>query len=346
MAVIVPCAGRSSRFPGTRPKYLLTLYNGQLMVEKAVDPYVTTEDIHIVILKEHADHYDAFTALNLIYGDRPNVNIHIIEEVTSGPAETVYHVAKQLKPNEPILIQDCDSFFNGEVSSSNQVSVADLRKFKDVTNVAAKSYAVLNDQDMLTNIIEKSVSSNFICVGGYEFASASEYCINFEQLKEYAKGAEIFVSHIIKNMLHSTTFNIHQVDEFIDCGTYTEFVNYNQSKPTIFCDLDGTVFVNQSHYFKNNYSNKPVIIPAAVDYLLNKQLQGSRIIFTTSRPEEYKDITLETLRECGFENISVLFNMPHAPRMVINDNSKTNPYPTALAMNVPRDDNSYWEKIL
>ncbi len=113
MAVIVPCAGRSSRFPGTRPKYLLTLYNGQLMIEKAVDPYAATEDTHIVILKEHADHYDAFTALKSIYGDRPNVTIHVIEEVTSGPAETVYHVAKQLKPNEPILIQDCDKYKQG-----------------------------------------------------------------------------------------------------------------------------------------------------------------------------------------------------------------------------------------
>ena len=346
MAVIVPCAGRSSRFPGTRPKYLLTLYDGQLMVEKAIAPYLTTEDIHIIILKEHADEYDAFMALKNIYGDCPNVTIHVIDNVTSGPAETVYHVAKQLRPNESILIQDCDSFFDGKISNSNQVSVADLRKFKEVTNVAAKSYAVLNMQDILTNIIEKSVSSNYICVGGYEFASAAEYCLNFEQLKDYAKESEIFISHIINKMLNSTTFNIHQVNEYIDCGTYTEFVKYNQSKPTIFCDIDGTVFYNQSHHFDNNYSRAPKALPSAIKYLINKQEQGSKIVFTTSRPEEYKDITLKALRECGFKNISVLFNMPHAPRMVINDNSKTNPYPTALAMNVPRDDNSYWEKLL
>ena len=345
MAVIVPCAGRSSRFPGTRPKYLLTLYNGQLMVEKAVDPYITTEDIHIILLAEHVEQYDSLTALQRIYNKQPNVTIHVIDEVTSGPAETVYKIAKKLNPNEPILIQDCDSFFDGKISRSNQVSVADLRKFKDVTNVAAKSYAVLNEQDMLTNIVEKSVSSNYICVGGYEFASAGEFCANFETLKEYAKGAEIFVSHIIKNMLHESSFNIHQVSEFIDCGTYNEFVKYNQSKPTIFCDLDGTVFYNQSHHFSNNYDNEPVPIPSAVNYLLKKQEQGSKIIFTTSRPDEYTEITIEALKKCGFENVSVLFNMPHSPRMVINDNSKTNPYPTALAMNVPRDDNSYWEKI-
>ena len=347
MAVIVPCAGRSSRFPGTRPKYLLTLHSGQLMVEKAVEPYLATEDIHIIILREHGEKYDAEMALDLIYGDSPNVTIHVLDDVTSGPAETVYTVAKQLKANESIYIQDCDSFFDGTISKSNQVSVADLRNFRDVTNVAAKSYAVLNEQDMLTNIVEKSVSSNYICVGWYDFDSAAEFCSNFEMLKEQSTNSvEIFVSHIIRNMLHETSFNVHQVSEFVDCGTYTEFVKYNQSKPTIFCDLDGTVFYNQSHYFSNNYGQPPKPIPSAVEYLLKKEEQGSKIVFTTSRPDDYADITTNALRELGFKNVSVLFNMPHAPRMVINDNSKTNPYPTALAMNVPRDDNSYWEKIL
>ena len=45
MAVIIPCAGRSSRYPGTRPKYLLTMYDGELMFEKAAKPYLTSEDI-------------------------------------------------------------------------------------------------------------------------------------------------------------------------------------------------------------------------------------------------------------------------------------------------------------
>jgi hypothetical protein len=30
---------------------------------------------------------------------------------------------------------------------------------------------------------------------------------------------------------------------------------------------------------------------------------------------------------------------------LINDVSKTNPYPSASAINVPRDDNEYWSKI-
>ena len=346
MAVIVPCAGRSSRFPGTRPKYLLTMYDGELMVEKAVKPYLTTEDVHIIILREHARKYDAEIALNRIYEQNPNVHIHILEKETSGPAETVYQVVKRIQPNAPIFVKDCDSFFDSPLNYTNHVCVADLRSNQSVTNVAAKSYAVVNEQKMLTNIVEKNVVSNFICVGGYGFASAGLFMTSYEKLKKSYNGSEIFLSHVIKNLLDETSFEIEEVQNYVDVGTYKEFVEYNQSKPTIFCDLDGTIFYNQSHYFSNNYDTYPKPIQNAVEYMLKKEEQGCKIIFTTARPDWAREVTLEALRRCGFKDISILFNMPHSPRMVINDNSKTNPYPTALSMNVPRDDNEYWGKLL
>ena len=346
MAVVVPCAGRSSRFPGTRPKYLLTMYDGELMVEKAVKPYLATEDIFIIILREHARKYDAEIALNKIYQNHPNVQIHVLEEETTGPAETVYQVVKKIQPNAPLFVKDCDSFFDSALSYTNHVCVADLRSNQHVTNVAAKSYAVVNEQKMLTNIVEKSVVSNFICVGGYGFASAGQFMQSYEKLKRGYDGAEIFLSHVIRNLLDETSFEIEEIDNYVDVGTYKEFVEYNQSKPTIFCDIDGTVFYNQSKYFSNSYDTYPKPIQNAVEYLLKKEELGCKIIFTTSRPDDAREVTLEALRRCGFKDISILFNMPHSPRMVINDSSKTNPYPTALSMNVPRDDNEYWGKLL
>lgn len=345
MAIIVPCAGRSSRFPKMRPKYLLTMYDNELMVEKAIKPYLATEDIHIIILREHALVYDAEIALNKIYEHHPNVHIHILEKETSGPAETVYRIAKKIPPTTPLFVKDCDSFFNHSVNYSNHVCVANLTDNLNVTNVAAKSFAVVNDQKMLTNIVEKTVVSNYICVGGYGFAHASEFITSFEKIRSCSNNSEIFLSHVIKNLLDITSFEIEQVDNYIDVGTHKQYIDYNQSKPTIFCDLDGTVFYNQSHYFSNNYNTEPKPIQAAVNYLLDKEQKGSKIIFTTARPDSAKDITLEALRRCGFKDINVLFNLPHAPRMLINDNSRTNPYPTAIALNVPRDDNNFWNNI-
>jgi 2-C-methyl-D-erythritol 4-phosphate cytidylyltransferase len=143
MAVIIPCAGKSSRFPGTRPKYLLTVADGDCLFEKAAQPYVDETDVHFVILKEHAKMYDAKIAIDKVYGNNPNVYVHVLEEPTSGPAETVYRVAKRLG-DQPIFIQDCDSFFNHQLKNDNHVCVVDLRKNLNISNVEAKSFAVIN----------------------------------------------------------------------------------------------------------------------------------------------------------------------------------------------------------
>lgn len=36
-SLIIPCGGKSSRFPNMRPKWLLTHPDGQLMIQKAVN---------------------------------------------------------------------------------------------------------------------------------------------------------------------------------------------------------------------------------------------------------------------------------------------------------------------
>ena len=51
MDIIMPCAGRSTRFPDLRPKYLLTNYNGQLMIERSLNSLQYGNTIHIVILR-------------------------------------------------------------------------------------------------------------------------------------------------------------------------------------------------------------------------------------------------------------------------------------------------------
>ena len=160
MAVIIPCAGQSSRYPGTRPKYLLTVADGDCLFEKAAKPYANNTTVHFVILKEHEKMYDAKIAIEKVYGSDPNVFIHVLDQPTSGPAETVYEVAKSLG-DQPIFIQDCDSFFSHELRNDNHVCVVDLRKNLSVANVAAKSFAVTNEQELLTNIVEKSVVSNY-----------------------------------------------------------------------------------------------------------------------------------------------------------------------------------------
>ena len=344
MAVIIPCAGQSSRYPGTRPKFLLTIADGDCLFERAAKPYIGQTEVHFVILKEHAEQYDAEIAIKKAFSEINDIFVHVLDEPTSGPAETVYKIASNLD-DQPIFIQDCDSFFTAPLKKENHVCVVDLRANRSVSNVAAKSFAVVNDQDILTNIVEKSVVSNYVCVGGYGFKSSKEYCSAYEHLQSISTQGEIFVSHIIKQMLSNNVFTVNNVNEYTDLGTYVEFVDYNKQRPAIFCDLDGTVFYNQSRLFSNDYSKAPIPIPNAIKYLLKKQDDGASFIFTTSRPSKYELVTQTALKKCGFKDFRILYDIPHSPRVLINDISKTNPYPSATALNVPRDDNEYWGKM-
>lgn len=338
MAIIVPCAGRSSRFPGTRPKYLLTMPDGRMMIEHALDHY-NLDDVHIVILEDHDEEYSSRKALEKAFGGR--VTIHSLLKETQGPADTVYEVTKTLL-NQPIFIKDCDSFFHCPLRFDNHVCVADLRDNLDVSKVAAKSFVTQNDQGMIHNIVEKSVVSNYICVGGYGFESSDDYNRAMEEL--IYDGEEVFVSHVIRWLLAEQQFVAQKVVNYVDVGTINEFLDYSQKRQTIFCDLDGTLFYNQSKYFKNSWENEPEPIYSAVDYMLTRQEEGATIIFVTSRSDEYSDVTESKLKELGFDP-KVIYNLPHSPRVIVNDISTTNPYPSAQALNVPRDDENFWSKL-
>ena len=57
--LILPVAGMSSRYPGMRPKWLLTMPNGKLMIEESVSKINCKffKKIFIVALKDHVSKY-------------------------------------------------------------------------------------------------------------------------------------------------------------------------------------------------------------------------------------------------------------------------------------------------
>ena len=57
--LILPVAGKSSRFKGLRPKWLLTMPDGKLLIEKSIRDINLDEmnKIVIICLQEHLDKY-------------------------------------------------------------------------------------------------------------------------------------------------------------------------------------------------------------------------------------------------------------------------------------------------
>jgi hypothetical protein len=333
MEIILPAAGLSTRFPNMRPKYTLTDYKGQMMFERAIQYYVGKYNVTIGILREHENKYNISKYIKDTYDKL--VNIVVLEERTSGPADTVYQILKQanISDDKEFFIKDCDSFFDHIPTEGNYVCVSSIADHEVLKRLASKSFVISNDQGIINNIIEKKVVSDKFCVGGYKFDKVGLYKSTFEKLKS-KNVKEIFVSHIIQDCLHNNhIFTEKQITNYIDVGTAEDWFEYND-RPVIFCDIDGTLVKAQA---KGTYDEQPEALEENVKVMLKYQNNGSQIIFTTARPKKYDTRTREILDSLGFKEYDLISGLQNVKRILINDYNEANPHPRAIAVNLKRD---------
>lgn len=337
MEVIIPCAGASSRFPNMRPKYLLTDYAGRLMVENAAEHYIDKHRVTVVILKEHDEKYMARKKLEEAFGGK--VDIVVLDKLTRGPADTVYQAIKRgrVNPLSQLLIKDCDGFYKTNEQDGNIIYIAKLSKHPCIRTAGAKSYTLTNDQGIINSVVEKKIVSDHFCVGGYQFETAQSFVDAFDKL---STTGEIFVSNIVDYMIsQNTIFFEDEVENFIDVGTAEDWFDFN-NKPTYFCDIDGTIIKSKWDYY---IETEPLWNNVAA--LLSKKKSGCKIIFTTSRLEKHRKLTRGILDELGFDDCELIMGVHHTKRILINDYANSNPYPTAVAVNIKRDSEDLGDMI-
>jgi len=228
MEIIVPAAGLSTRFPNLSPKYLLTDSNGDMMIRKAIEPYLNHHNT-IGILQEHDEKYNAKEKiLDQFY--KNSIDLVILPQVTKGPAATIAEIVERTKIIGDFLVKDCDSYFEHEITEGNYVCVSKVKENDILYNLAGKSFIQTNEQGIITEIIEKQVISDKFCVGGYKFESTKEYCETYEKIVSHNIQKEIFVSHVIQNMLiNGSIFVENQVMKYYDVGTAQDWKIYNES---------------------------------------------------------------------------------------------------------------------
>jgi hypothetical protein len=323
-----------------RPKYLLSDYSGKLMIENSVKNFIDKYRVTITILKTHDEMFDASNTLRRVFGNR--VDICILDTPTKGPADTVYQTIKSsrhIADDASILIKDCDGFYDAEVLNGNRIYYSRLSANPDIRNAGAKSYVKTNNQGIVAAIVEKSIVSDMFCVGGYQFESAGSFVNSYETLSETT--CEIFVSDIVDVMINTrhSVFVASEVSNFVDVGTAEEWFKYND-KPTYFCDIDGTLVKS-----KMPYDDQYEPLEQNVGHLLRELGRGCKIIFCTARPSEYRAVTRAMLDVLGFRECELIMDVHHSRRILINDYASTNPYPSALAINIKRDTNTIGDMI-
>jgi hypothetical protein len=338
--IILPIAGRSSRFPGTRPKWMLSAPNGPLMLELALTPVPDWRHRRVVIgvLREHFVELGGEGAIRRALGDHPE--IVVFEDVTRGPAMTVAEIIRRADITGPIFIKDCDSWFTTDDDLfDNAVCMVDLRRTPNVRNVPGKSFVQLNENLIVTGILEKIVCSNFISVGGYGVRSAELFTSAYETVMRSHIQGEPFVSHILFELIQrGEVFRGISVESYEDVGTLEAWQEFRARSAVYIVDLDGVMFRNAGAYIPPLWSDPDVPLLDNVETIRKLLKVGAQVVFMTARPESHRRKTEDALTALGLTWHAIVFGLNHTRRFLINDFAPSNPYPSAVAINLPRNE--------
>jgi hypothetical protein len=341
-------AGRSSRFPNMRPKWMLThpMTNRFMVTESILGLNLDFfESIYFICLQEHEDKYNfikGFTEELEELQLNKKSNIILLSNQTKSQSETVYNFLNKNSLDGFIFIKDSDGYYECElVEEKNQIAYFDLNDMDDI-NARTKSYIELDINEIVTNIVEKQVISSTFSSGGYAFSDAKEFCVTYEKLKDME--GECYISHIIfEMMLSGSTFYGLKTFNFKDWGTLESWNKYKSQYKCLFVDIDGTLVTNSSIHFPPYIGNADPL-QDNINYLNSLYASGKvKIILTTSRPKHMKDITVSELEEKNILYDELVMGLPHCKRVIINDFAKSNPYPSCEAINIPRNSDNLKE---
>lgn len=343
--LIVPCAGKSNRFPNMKPKWMLTHPDGELMIQKALSGLDLSifDRIIVTIVNPHCEKYEADIILKQVFENNKKVEICVLDDFTKCASETVFLTLEKMNVTGAFVVKDSDNCVRCNIPKKieNVIVGYDLHKHPDISNIPGKSFLIVNDQSIVEDIIEKKVVSNIICLGVYAFSDVKLFKDAYLELIDKNIQGEMFISHVISYILAKgrAFFEAIMANDYEDWGTLAEWKEVQKKFRTYFVDVDGVLMKNCGKYGKVNWFNNKEIIPENMEVIKKLQDKGGQIVITTSRPEIFRKDLEGILSQNGIKPYSILMGMNHAARVLINDFAPTNPYPSGFAITLPR--NSY-----
>jgi hypothetical protein len=146
-------------------------------------------------------------------------------------------------------------------------------------------------------------------------------------------------SHIISDLIDTSNkiFKAIEAEDFIDWGTKEEWFSSNTIKNTYLFDIDGVVLFNTGKYGRENWFNTIKPIEENVNTIKQLSDQGHEIIFITSRTQDAIVLFEEFLKNKKITYKTIIHSCLHSKRILVNDFASSNPFPSCLAINIPRN---------
>tara|TARA_Y100001951_G_scaffold103540_1_gene112629 strand:- start:868 stop:2832 length:1965 start_codon:yes stop_codon:yes gene_type:complete len=335
--LIFPMAGKGQRFGYTFKPFLEVNGHGKF-IELAFEPFKRwlpyVKKVVFVFLKEQEEKYNVSTRLSEIL-EGIEFETCILEEETSGPAETVRMAVKEKNIKGGVLLCDCDHALHvdnifGEISDGADVVIPvwPLRG----ENIKSWSVASVTDNGHVTGIAEKELPSTHgeFCgvIGCYYIKN-----IEFLSLFECQNISELIAAKI------AAGGNVKAVKvewaKFFGDPDRLERTFAEESKGTIFCDLDGTVIVHEdspedSHGIK--------VLDGAVKRIRDWKDEGYYIVLSTARNGINREYLVNELIRNNIVYDELIMDLSSGPRIVVNDRKPSEFLrPSASAFEVKRN---------
>ena len=203
VTVILAAAGG----PATRPSWTLVLPDGRPALAAVVERLgcANVRRLVFVCLRSHvAEHCPGEDLAALIVRVNADlagrVTVLALAEPTRSGVDTVVRAIADAAVTGPIFVKDADGAFDFDIppggSAGGSAGGADgggtsyctaLRvhdgNIETLNDLTRKSF-VQQCGGLLTNIVEKQIISDMICVGGYGFADAADYVAHVRRLEQ------------------------------------------------------------------------------------------------------------------------------------------------------------------
>ncbi len=333
-----------------------SLKSYQYLINKRI---IKPHNLYFAVLKSHEKKFLISKKLKFFFGEK--INIIFISKLTRGPAETALIVARKIKSNNPIIINDSDHYFNG---SSLYNTIKKIKNYPstagiiNITDTHSKkpdwSYVDVDSNNKLRGVKEKNIQlarkGARGVIGSYFFSEKNLFIKEANNLLKNKIKNEFFISSILdrlvkKKYLFLTCFtekiyplgNLEQIKLFEKNFNFKKF--YPEPK-TIIIDLDGVLIKHDSgHNSKKKIFTYPAIpIKKNVDLIKKEYDSGSCIIVMSARPnDEISNVENELKKNKIFYH-QLILGVASGSRIVINDKKKNHPnIKTAIAIETVRN---------
>ena len=233
--LIMPMLNTSAKYEDSLPiEFQYNNMTGQMNCIKVLSDMdmINISSIHFIILKDHDNKYNISRKIKaaIKFDEERYEDIDIIiskvNYPTSSQAQTVYDEIKKYDISGPIIIKDADNtcsvtFYDKTIG--NYIFTYPLEK-TPIVDPQHKSYVSIDDQNFITNIIEKRIVSNLFNCGGYVFKNTNDFTTGYEALLKYEDiNNHMYISHIIYWLILNKNLKFRPIE-----ATYYEDFEINK----------------------------------------------------------------------------------------------------------------------